>query len=280
MACGLEFGSLLCFLSASNPLFMWLVCPDAPYSRDERCALLIVILTMRFQSTSPSSGAFFSFMIGTAPHFPSLTMWAQSRQCPNYRLHGLFSLMILLPVLLSRDEEKWDNCAIKHLFSSPVFFSGASLWCVNYSTLQRTVFGTQECCKRIILRWLVFLLLGYHGGCVVLRGGSSFGRWEVKNCSDFKAMSLCKTPIKVWVKTEFEGRWPFHPCYMDWESETGLASCFKVMSKLSAYSFGSCISPFIYFILSFLSQCLVHSICSVLSTAPPVFIIQIILSFF
>ncbi|EDM00377.1 mannose receptor, C type 2 (predicted) [Rattus norvegicus] len=68
----------------------------------------------------------------------------------------------------------------------------------------------------------------YHGGCVVLRGGSSFGRWEVKNCSDFKAMSLCKTPIKVWEKTEFEGRWPFHPCYMDWESETGLASCFKV----------------------------------------------------
>lgn len=133
---------------------------------------------------------------------------------------------------------------IKHLFFISSVLSGASLWCVNYSTLQRTVFGTQECYKRIILRWLVFLLLGYHGGCVVMRGGNSFGRWEVKNCSDFKAMSLCKTPIKVWEKTEFEGRWPFHPCYMDWESETGLASCFKVMSKLSAYSFGSCISPF------------------------------------
>ncbi|GAB1286359.1 Secretory phospholipase A2 receptor [Apodemus speciosus] len=66
------------------------------------------------------------------------------------------------------------------------------------------------------------------GGCVVVRGGSSLGRWEVKDCSNFKAMSLCKTPAKIWEKTEFEERWPFHPCAMDWESDTGLASCFKV----------------------------------------------------
>ncbi|XP_031226231.1 secretory phospholipase A2 receptor isoform X3 [Mastomys coucha] len=66
------------------------------------------------------------------------------------------------------------------------------------------------------------------GGCVVVRGGSSLGRWEVKDCSNFKAMSLCKTPVKIWEKTPYEGQWPFHPCYMDWESDTGLASCFKV----------------------------------------------------
>ncbi|XP_076784926.1 secretory phospholipase A2 receptor isoform X2 [Arvicanthis niloticus] len=66
------------------------------------------------------------------------------------------------------------------------------------------------------------------GGCVVVRGGSSLGRWEVKDCSNFKAMSLCKTPVKTWNKTKFEENWPFNSCYMDWESDSGLASCFKV----------------------------------------------------
>ncbi|XP_027276146.1 secretory phospholipase A2 receptor [Cricetulus griseus] len=68
----------------------------------------------------------------------------------------------------------------------------------------------------------------YSGGCVVMRGGSPLGRWEVKNCSNFKAMSLCKMPVTPWEKTEFEKRWPFHNCYLDWESKSGLTSCFKV----------------------------------------------------
>ncbi|XP_051023036.1 secretory phospholipase A2 receptor [Acomys russatus] len=68
----------------------------------------------------------------------------------------------------------------------------------------------------------------YSGGCVVMRGGSSLGRWEVKDCSDFKAMSLCKMPVKIWEKTVVKESWDFHPCYMDWESESGLDSCFKV----------------------------------------------------
>ncbi|XP_036110432.1 secretory phospholipase A2 receptor [Molossus molossus] len=68
----------------------------------------------------------------------------------------------------------------------------------------------------------------YSGGCVVMRGRSPPGRWEVKNCTHFKAMSLCKQAVGAWEKTEHEERWPFHPCYLDWESEPGLASCFKV----------------------------------------------------
>ncbi|KAH0514741.1 Secretory phospholipase A2 receptor [Microtus ochrogaster] len=68
----------------------------------------------------------------------------------------------------------------------------------------------------------------YSGGCVVMRGGSPLGRWEVKDCSNFKAMSLCKMPVKTWDKTELERRWPFRKCYADWESKSGLASCFKV----------------------------------------------------
>ncbi|XP_030897081.1 secretory phospholipase A2 receptor [Leptonychotes weddellii] len=68
----------------------------------------------------------------------------------------------------------------------------------------------------------------YNGGCVVMRGRSPPGRWEVKDCRHFKAMSLCKQPVGKQEKTEQEERWPFHPCYLDWESEPGLASCFKV----------------------------------------------------
>ncbi|XP_073097645.1 secretory phospholipase A2 receptor isoform X2 [Manis javanica] len=68
----------------------------------------------------------------------------------------------------------------------------------------------------------------YSGGCVVMRGRSPPGRWEVKDCKHFKAMSLCKQPVGNRSKTEQEERWPFHPCYLDWESEPGLASCFKV----------------------------------------------------
>uniref|UniRef100_A0A8C6RK96 Secretory phospholipase A2 receptor n=1 Tax=Nannospalax galili TaxID=1026970 RepID=A0A8C6RK96_NANGA len=68
----------------------------------------------------------------------------------------------------------------------------------------------------------------YSGGCAVMRGRSPLGRWEVKDCRNFKAMSLCKQPIKIREKTEHEERWPFHPCYLDWESKSGLGSCFKV----------------------------------------------------
>ncbi|XP_058520524.1 secretory phospholipase A2 receptor isoform X2 [Ochotona princeps] len=68
----------------------------------------------------------------------------------------------------------------------------------------------------------------YSGGCVAIRGKNPAGRWEVKDCRHFKAMSLCKQPVKTWKKTKHEERWPFHPCFMDWESRPGLASCFKV----------------------------------------------------
>ncbi|XP_062043233.1 secretory phospholipase A2 receptor [Lepus europaeus] len=66
------------------------------------------------------------------------------------------------------------------------------------------------------------------GGCVAIRGRNPIGRWEVKDCEHFKAMSVCKQPVETREKMEHEERWPFHPCYLDWESQPGLASCFKV----------------------------------------------------
>ncbi|XP_006879432.1 PREDICTED: secretory phospholipase A2 receptor [Elephantulus edwardii] len=68
----------------------------------------------------------------------------------------------------------------------------------------------------------------FSGGCVVIQGRSPSGRWEVKDCRHFKAMSLCKQPVEIRRKNEHEERWPFHPCSLGWESKPGLASCFKV----------------------------------------------------
>ncbi|XP_036092844.1 secretory phospholipase A2 receptor isoform X1 [Rousettus aegyptiacus] len=75
----------------------------------------------------------------------------------------------------------------------------------------------------------------YSGGCVVMRGRNPLGRWEVKDCRQFKAMSLCKQPVENQEKTEHQERWPFHSCSLDWESEPGLASCFKVFHSEKAF---------------------------------------------
>lgn len=107
-----------------------------------------------------------------------------------------------------------------------------------------------------------------------MRGGSPLGRWEVKDCSNFKAMSLCKMPVKTWDKIELERRWPFRKCYADWESKSGLASCFKVMSKLCAYSFGPCI-PILFSKISFLQ---VPGIITTYCLSLLMFIFQIILN--
>ncbi|KAM8788559.1 LOW QUALITY PROTEIN: secretory phospholipase A2 receptor [Rhynchonycteris naso] len=75
--------------------------------------------------------------------------------------------------------------------------------------------------------WNAHQPMSYSSGCVVIRGRSPPGCWEVKNCTHFKAMSLCKQPVESQETPEHEERWPFHPCYLD-ESEQDLTSCFKV----------------------------------------------------
>lgn len=70
-----------------------------------------------------------------------------------------------------------------------------------------------------------------------MRGSSSPGFWEVKDCRNFKAMSVCKQPVKYQKKPEVELKLPFYPCYLDWESEPGLDNCFKVMPRLYGHSF-------------------------------------------
>uniref|UniRef100_A0A8D0LBA3 Phospholipase A2 receptor 1 n=1 Tax=Sphenodon punctatus TaxID=8508 RepID=A0A8D0LBA3_SPHPU len=66
------------------------------------------------------------------------------------------------------------------------------------------------------------------GGCVVMRGEKYLGYWEVKNCSSFQALSLCKKGVPSYGenKTDFEE--PIDSCVFGWESESHLQSCYKV----------------------------------------------------
>lgn len=102
-----------------------------------------------------------------------------------------------------------------------------------------------------------------------MRGSSPVGRWEVKDCAHFKAMSLCKQPVEKRKKTEHEERWPFHPCHLEWESKPGLASCFKVILRLLRhslqcrryFSLTMCLKTSFIPAPFFPEQCLAHSRC-------------------
>uniref|UniRef100_A0A3Q3WZL2 Uncharacterized protein n=1 Tax=Mola mola TaxID=94237 RepID=A0A3Q3WZL2_MOLML len=68
------------------------------------------------------------------------------------------------------------------------------------------------------------------GGCVVMSGGPSLGRWEVKDCRTFKALSVCKqslNSVKDFELPEYSID-PNAPCPPGWESHSGLFYCFKV----------------------------------------------------
>lgn len=124
---------------------------------------------------------------------------------------------------------------LKHPFSSLLFLSGCFITRCQLPNTPKSCLPSTKCSRGLAVE-CYFLLLGYSGGCVVMRGRNHPGRWEVKDCRHFKAMSLCKQPVENREKTEQEEGWPFHPCYLDWESEPGLASCFKVMWKLHEHS--------------------------------------------
>jgi len=176
---------------------------------------------------------YFRSHLGTAPDCPSFAIWAQNAQISG----SVVSLLSLFDLLFFSPEMKRNEMImpLKHPFSSLLFLSRCFITrCQLPNTLKSCLTSTK--CSRGLVVQCCFLLLGYSGGCVVMRGRSHPGRWEVRDCRHFKAMSLCKQPVENREKTKQEEGWPFHPCYLDWESEPGLASCFKVMWKLHGHS--------------------------------------------
>lgn len=85
-------------------------------------------------------------------------------------------------------------------------------------------------CFNAFLPSFLFLAPVSGSGCVVMSGGPALGRWEVKNCRTFKALSLCKQSL--YNDNDFHlpnyFNHPNAPCPPGWESQSELSLCFKV----------------------------------------------------
>ncbi|XP_023695795.2 lymphocyte antigen 75-like [Paramormyrops kingsleyae] len=68
------------------------------------------------------------------------------------------------------------------------------------------------------------------GGCAVLSTGKSWGKWEVKNCTSFKAGSICKVEIGPHVPPEPEPDLSLQ-CSPGWVSSPNVHYCYKVFHK-------------------------------------------------
>ncbi|MGH0136656.1 UNVERIFIED_CONTAM: hypothetical protein FKN15_062119 [Acipenser sinensis] len=68
------------------------------------------------------------------------------------------------------------------------------------------------------------------GGCVAISGGKYLGRWEVKDCNTFRAMSICKQAISSYKETESSDITINQQasCAPGWESKPDLLYCYKV----------------------------------------------------
>ena len=65
------------------------------------------------------------------------------------------------------------------------------------------------------------------GGCAVMSTAKPLGKWVVKNCTMFKAGSICKRDIAAPQPLEPEPD-PNLPCPDGWTSRPGISYCYKV----------------------------------------------------
>ncbi|XP_030885758.1 secretory phospholipase A2 receptor [Leptonychotes weddellii] len=65
------------------------------------------------------------------------------------------------------------------------------------------------------------------GGCVAMATGKSLGKWEVKDCRNFRALSVCKK-ISGPIQPEEVAPKPEDPCPEGWHSFPSSLSCYKL----------------------------------------------------
>ncbi|ELW47108.1 Lymphocyte antigen 75 [Tupaia chinensis] len=68
------------------------------------------------------------------------------------------------------------------------------------------------------------------GGCVAMSTGKSLGKWEVKDCRSFRALSICKK-ISGPLKPEEVAPKPDSPCPEGWHTFPSSLSCYKVIHR-------------------------------------------------
>ncbi|OWK00098.1 LY75, partial [Cervus elaphus hippelaphus] len=68
------------------------------------------------------------------------------------------------------------------------------------------------------------------GGCVAMATGKSLGKWEVKDCRSFRALSICKK-ISGHSEPENAAPKPEDPCPEGWHSFPSGLSCYKLFHR-------------------------------------------------
>lgn len=139
-----------------------------------------------------------------------------------------------LLTVANRFEQAFVNSMINHLVTSEDSYIWIALQDENSTREYRwkTNNGSPEALR--YTNWNKYQPSS-SGGCIAMRSGSQAGRWEVKDCQSFEAMSFCKQKLNEEKRTSgnsdsgyFNEKFNEDSCVHGWESETHLHNCYKV----------------------------------------------------
>ncbi|XP_007183215.2 lymphocyte antigen 75 isoform X2 [Balaenoptera acutorostrata] len=126
----------------------------------------------------------------------------------------------------SRFEQEYLNDMIKKYTKSPEKYFWTGLRDIDASG--EYSWGSAGGIKRAVTfsNWN-FLEPASPGGCVAMATGKSLGKWEVKDCRSFRALSICKK-ISEAPEPEEAAPKPEDPCPEGWHSFPSGLSCYKL----------------------------------------------------
>ncbi|XP_008843960.1 lymphocyte antigen 75 isoform X1 [Nannospalax galili] len=114
--------------------------------------------------------------------------------------------------------KKYDKSLQKYFWTGlrDVDSRGEYSWAVGGGIKQAVTFSNWN-----------FLEPASPGGCVAMSTGKSLGKWEVKNCKSFRALSICKT-LSGPQEPEEAAPKPDDPCPEGWHTFPSSLSCYKI----------------------------------------------------